>query len=66
MQPSIRRPLAAVIQTPTPLAAVETAAADLTAKVEALRAALPPPFFTVMDAANVMKLSVLTMRHWIG
>ena len=38
---------------------------ELTAKVEALRAASPPLLVTVQEAAAICKVSVPTMRRWV-
>jgi len=38
---------------------------ELTAKVEALRAASPPLLLRVSEAAAIFKVSVATMRRWV-
>jgi excisionase family DNA binding protein len=47
------------------MAAMEQALTELTAKVEALRAASPPLLVPVTEAATIFKVSVPTMRRWV-
>lgn len=57
--------LGAFRETPNRLAALERQAAAVAAGLEAVRAALPPVFATVPEAANALKVSVPTMRRWV-
>ena len=57
--------LAAFSETPIRLAAMERALTELTAKVEALRAASPPLLVTVQEAAAICRVSIPTMRRWV-
>ena len=47
------------------MAAMEQALTELTAKVEALRAASPPLLAPVTEAATIFKVSVPTMSRWV-
>jgi len=57
--------VAAFAEMPTRFAALERSVAELTAKVEALRVALPPLLVRVPEAAAVCKVSAKTVRRWV-
>ena len=57
--------LGAMREAPGRLAALERQTAAVAAGLEAVRAALPPTFATVTEAANALKVSVPTMRRWV-
>lgn len=57
--------LTAFSEMPVHMAAMERALNELTYKVDALRAALPPLLVPVTQAAAIFKVSVPTMRRWV-
>ena len=62
---SIAAVLTAFSELPGRMATMERALTELTAKVEALRAASPPLLVPVTEAATICKVSVPTMRRWV-
>lgn len=50
---------------PKRLALLERATVENTAKLESIRAALPPHHLTVSEAASALKVSIPTMRRWV-
>jgi excisionase family DNA binding protein len=62
---SIAAIIAAFSEMPVRMASMERALTELTAKVEALRAASPPLLVHVTEAASIFKVSVPTMRRWV-
>jgi excisionase family DNA binding protein len=57
--------VAAFAEMPTRFAALERSVTELTAKMEALRVALPPLLVRVPEAAAVCKVSAKTVRRWV-
>jgi hypothetical protein len=61
--------IAAVItafsEIPVRVAGMERAVTEVTASVEALRAASPPLLLRLPEAAAIFKMSVVTMRRWV-
>ena len=55
----------ALAEVPARLAALERVEAENAAKLEVVRAALPPALATITDAASAFKVSVPTMRRWV-
>ena len=55
--------LAALTDMPVRMATMERAVTELTAKIEALRAASPPLLLRVPEAAAIFKVSVVTMSR---
>lgn len=62
---SIAEVLTALSEIPLRMAGIERALTELTAKVEALRAASPPLLVPATQAAAIFKVSVPTMRRWV-
>jgi excisionase family DNA binding protein len=57
--------LTAFSEMPVRMAAMERALTELSAKVEALRAASPPLLVPVTEAATIFRVSVPTVRRWV-
>jgi excisionase family DNA binding protein len=57
--------ITAFAEIPVRVAGMERAVTELTAKVEALRAASPPLLVPIQEAATIFKVSVPTMRRWV-
>jgi excisionase family DNA binding protein len=57
--------LGTLAEIPARLAALERAEAENAAKLEALSAALPPKHVTVSEAAQLLGVSIPTMRRWV-
>jgi len=50
---------------PARMAILERVVAENTAKLESIRAAMPPALATISEAAAVFKVSIPTMRRWV-
>lgn len=55
----------ALAEVPARLSALERVEAENAAKLEGVRAALPPALATIPEAAARFKVSVPTMRRWV-
>ena len=62
---SIAAVVTAFTKMPVRVAAMERAVTEVTASVEALRAASPPLLLRLPEAAAIFKMSVVTMRRWV-
>ena len=56
---------AALAEIPARIAAMERVVNDLRSDVEGIKAALPPLFKTIPEAAKIFQVSVPTIRRWV-
>jgi hypothetical protein len=57
--------LTALAEIPARMAALERVVTDLRAEVEVIKAALPPVYKTIPEAARIFGVSIPTMRRWV-